>query len=88
MATSYDVVFSKRAKRDLKKMDPDAKQQIVEAAEALARRPRPPSSKQMKGEYSGYWRERTGNYRIIYEIRDEQLAVLVVRAGHRKDIYQ
>lgn len=88
MGKSHEVVFSKRAKRDLKKMDPDAKQQIVEAAEALGKRPRPPSSKQMKGEYSGYWRQRTGNYRIIYEIRDEQLAILVVRAGHRKDIYK
>ena len=87
MAKTYQVLFSKKAKRDLKKMDPDAKQQIVEAAEALGKRPRPPSSKQMKGEYSGYWRERTGNYRIIYEIRDEQLAIIVVRAGHRKDIY-
>ncbi|HLR31475.1 MAG TPA: type II toxin-antitoxin system RelE/ParE family toxin [Fodinibius sp.] len=88
MGKSYDVVFSKRAKRDLKEMDPDAKQQIVEAAEALGRRPRPPSSKQMKGGYSGYWRERTDNYRTIYEIRDEQLVILVVRAGHRKDIYK
>jgi mRNA interferase RelE/StbE len=42
----------------------------------------------MKGIYKGYWRERTGNYRIIYEISDEQLVVLVIRAGHRKDIYR
>lgn len=88
MSASYEILFSKRARRDLKKMDPDAKQKIIKAAEALSRRPRPPSSKQMKGEYSGYWRERTGNYRIIYEIRDEELAILVVRAGHRKNIYR
>lgn len=88
MDSSYQVVFSKRAERDLKKMDPDAQTQIIEAATALGKNPRPPSSKPMKGDYKGYWRERTGNYRIIYEITDEKLVVFVIRVGHRKDIYE
>ncbi|SHG68123.1 mRNA interferase RelE/StbE [Fodinibius roseus] len=87
MPRSYNVVFSKRARRDIKKMDPDAQAQIIEAAEALAENPRPQSSKPMRGEYKGFWRERTGNYRIIYEIQDQKLVVFVIRAGHRKDIY-
>ncbi|WP_347877623.1 type II toxin-antitoxin system RelE/ParE family toxin [Paenarthrobacter sp. MSM-2-10-13] len=37
---------------------------------------------------SGDWRVRTGDFRIIYEIRDAQLIVLVVAMGHRRDIYQ
>lgn len=84
----YRIVISKRAKRDLKKLGPDIKRQIRKAIDSLGSQPRPPSSKLMKGIYKGYWRERTGNYRIIYEISDEQLVVLVIRAGHRKDIYR
>jgi mRNA interferase RelE/StbE len=88
MERPYKVIFTKRANRDLRKKYPDVQKQIVSAAEALANDPRPQSSKPMKGDYKGYWRERTGNYRIIYEIRDEKLVVLVVRIGHRKDIYK
>jgi mRNA-degrading endonuclease RelE of RelBE toxin-antitoxin system len=49
-------------------MDPDVQKRIVAAAEALGGNPRPASSKPMKGNYKGYRRERTGDYRIIYEI--------------------
>lgn len=36
---------------------------------------------------AGEWRARTGDYRVIYEIRDRQLLVLVVTIGHRRDVY-
>lgn len=85
---SYQVKVSKRAKRDLKKMDPDNRQQVRQAIDKLSNNPRPQSSKRMRGEYKGFWRERTGNYRIIYEIQDQDLVVMVIRAGHRKDIYK
>lgn len=83
----YKIKILKRARRDLKKLDPDAKDQIEKVIEALADNPRPQSSKLMKGNYKGYRRERTCNYRIIYEVRDKELLVLVVRAGYRKNIY-
>jgi mRNA interferase RelE/StbE len=84
----YEVIFTKRANRDVKKMDADVQKQVIAATEALEKNPRPHTSKPMKGAYKGYWRERTGNYRIIYEIQDEKLVVLVVRIGHRKNIYR
>jgi mRNA interferase RelE/StbE len=84
---SYRKVTSKRAKRDIKKLDPDYKKQVRDAIDELANEPRPQSSKRMKGNYKGYWRKRSGNYRIIYEIRDQELVIFVIRAGHRKDIY-
>ncbi|WP_241709549.1 type II toxin-antitoxin system RelE family toxin [Arthrobacter bambusae] len=49
--------------------------------------PRPPGAKKFSG-ISGDWRVRTGDYRIIYEIRDAQLIVLVAALGHHRDIYQ
>ncbi|WP_302846909.1 type II toxin-antitoxin system RelE/ParE family toxin [Arthrobacter sp. cf158] len=57
------------------------------AIEILAESPHPPGAKKLSGS-SGDWRVRTGDYRIIYEIRDAQLIVLLVAMGHRQDIYQ
>jgi mRNA interferase RelE/StbE len=87
MQQKYDVIFTKRARRDLRKLDPDIRKQIIDAATKLGNDPRPQSAKRLKGTYRGLWRERTGNYRIVYEIKDRQLLVSVIRVGHRKSIY-
>jgi len=42
----------------------------------------------LKGEFSGLRRIRIGDYRIVYEVQDEQLVILVIRIGHRRDIYR
>jgi mRNA interferase RelE/StbE len=87
MTPKYEIIFSKGAWRRFKKLNPDAKNQIEKAIANLADNPRPQSCKRMKGKYKGYWRERTGDYRIIYEIREQQLLIVVVGVGHRKSIY-
>ncbi|MEO7373738.1 MAG: type II toxin-antitoxin system RelE/ParE family toxin [Terrimesophilobacter sp.] len=53
----------------------------------LAADPRPPRAIQLVGG-AGEWRVRTGDYRIIYEIHDDRLVVLVLRVGHRREIYE
>jgi mRNA interferase RelE/StbE len=83
----YEIVLSGKARRQMKKLDPNAEQQIRKAIDDLAANPRPQSSKRMKGNYKGYWRERTGDYRIIYEIKDKALVIIVIEVGHRKNIY-
>lgn len=87
MSNSFKVLFTNKAFKEVEKLDPDAKLQILDAIEDLERDPRPQNSKQLRGELSDYRRLRTGNYRIIYQIKDHKLKVVVVRAGHRKDIY-
>jgi mRNA interferase RelE/StbE len=42
----------------------------------------------LKGEYAGLRRIRVGNYRIVYEVQDRQLMVLVIRIGHRREVYR
>ena len=49
--------------------------------------PRPPKAIQLVGG-AGEWRVRTGDYRIIYEIHDDHLIILVLRVGHRREIYE
>lgn len=44
--------------------------------------------KALKGNYSEYWRYRIGNYRLIVDIQDEEILILILDIGHRKDIYQ
>lgn len=57
------------------------------AVELLSQEPRPSGAKKLvAGE--GEWRLRTGDYRIVYEIQDQVLLVLVIVVGHRRDIYQ
>ncbi len=55
--------------------------------ELLAENPRPPAATQLVGG-SGEWRVRTGDYRIIYEIHDGELLVLVIVVGHRREVYR
>lgn len=86
MANSYKVLFTNKAFKEVEKLDPDAKLQILEAIEDLERDPRPQNSKQLSGELSDYRRLRTGNYRIIYQIKDQQLEIVVAHPKHRKDI--
>jgi mRNA interferase RelE/StbE len=54
---------------------------------ALAEEPRPPGVVKMQGA-EGYYRLRIGDYRVVYAIEDDVLLVLVVRIGHRREVYR
>jgi len=84
---TYRIEVAPAAVRQLRKLDPAARRRIQAAIELLADQPRPSAAKKLVGG-DGEWRVRTGDYRIVYEIRDEVLLVLVVAVGHRRDIYQ
>ena len=73
--------------RQLRELDPAARRRVQAAIELLADQPRPSGMKKLVGG-DGEWRVRTGDYRIVYEIHDAVLLVLVVAAGHRRDIYE
>lgn len=83
---TYRVEVAPAAVRQLRKLTPDARRRVQAAIELLADQPRPNAAKKLVGG-DGEWRVRTGDYRIIYEIRDDVLLVLVVAVGHRRDIY-
>ena len=83
---TYRVTLAPSAARQLCKFDPDVRRRIQAAVELLAVEPRPPAATRLVGG-SGEWRVRTGNYRIVYEINDNDLLVLVLRMGHRREIY-
>ncbi len=83
---TYAVRILPAAVRELKKLPPEAKRRVQAAIEVLAEEPRPPAAKKLTGRPE--WRVRTGDLRVLYRIEDAVLTVVVVRAGHRRDIYE
>ena len=83
---TFSVEIAPAAERQLRKFDPQVRRRVQAVIDLLALDPRPPRAVQLSGG-AGEWRVRTGDYRIIYEIHDEQVLVLVLRLGHRRDIY-
>lgn len=85
---TYTVQLKPAAERDLKKIkDQVVLRRIVRAIDGLAINPRPPNVTALQGD-SSILRIRVGDYRILYTIEDAALLVLVVRIGHRREVYR
>ena len=82
----YNVVVTDKVRKIILKLPPLVAAKIENSLFELEENPRPTGCKKLKGR-SGY-RIRVGDYRIIYEIEDNILRVIVIDLGHRKDIYR
>lgn len=86
----YRLLFSKRALKELKKMDKAVsalifawlKKNIDGAADPRA------FGKALKGDKKEMWRYRIGDYRVLVNIEDENLTIIAIEIGHRRDIYK
>jgi len=85
----YKLNFLTSAKREFKKLDAIAQKIIKEKLLILTTNPNVLKNniKPLKGEYKGKFRLRIHQYRVIFQVKDEELIIIVVRVGHRKDIY-
>ena len=84
---AYTVEFLRTAQRQLGLLPKDAQRQIARKIDTLREDPRPPTARPLQGG-EGLYRLRVGDYRVIYSIEGKRLTVLVVRIGHRKDVYR
>lgn len=84
---AYRVTFSPRARREFRDLPRPAQVRIAPRIDALADDLRPPGVKKLSGEAELY-RIRVGDYRVIYAIDDDQLIVLIVTVGDRKEVYR
>ena len=84
---TYEVRLAPAAVRRLRTLDPPGRRRVQATIDLLAEDPRPPGARQPVGG-AGEWRVRTGDFRIVYDIRDRELVVLVVKVGHRRDVYE
>jgi mRNA interferase RelE/StbE len=84
---SYKVELTRSAEKDLRRIDRRYIPNIFTAIEALETTPRPNGSTKLSGSKHTY-RLRVGVYRVVYEVTDSKLLVLVIRIAHRKDVYK
>lgn len=83
---SYSILIHKSAQKSLLKIERPAQDRIIKAIRNLSGNPRPHGAKKLAGRPA--WRIRIGDYRVIYEIHDRELIVIVVVIGHRRNIYE
>jgi mRNA interferase RelE/StbE len=83
---AYQIEFAPRAYRQFKKLERDTQREILSRIEGLSTNPRPSGVKKLASVQNLYL-IRIGDYRVIYEIRDRALIVIVVKVGHRRDVY-
>jgi mRNA interferase RelE/StbE len=83
----YRVELRPAALRDLRKLETSIRRRIGAAIDQLAQTPRPAGVEKLQGQENRY-RVRVGEYRVLYEIEDQVLSVLVIRIGHRREVYR
>ena len=83
---SYSVLMTRSAAKELERVPTKDRHRIVAKIAALADDPRPVGCEKLSGDEK--YRLRQGDYRILYEIRDAELIVTVVRIGNRREVYR
>lgn len=83
---SYELVFKKSVAKDLRRLPQQDVRRILERVRSLADEPRPFGCEKLSG--LERYRVRIGIYRVIYEIQDRILLVLIVKVAHRSDVYR
>jgi mRNA interferase RelE/StbE len=83
----YTVVIEDTAARAIRKLSADLQRRIMAKISSLGVNPRPSGSTKLTGKGNLY-RVRVGDYRIVYEIRDDGKVVIVVIVGHRREVYR
>jgi mRNA interferase RelE/StbE len=83
---SYKIFIKPSAAKELESVPTKDRRRLATKIKSLGSNPRPPGCEKLSG--LERYRIRQGNYRVLYEIQDDVLIVLVVKVGHRKDVYR
>jgi mRNA interferase RelE/StbE len=83
---SYKLQIKPSAVKELEVLPPKERQRIVTRIRKLATAPRPSGSEKLSGHQ--LYRVRQGSYRILYSVDDANLCLVVVKIGHRRDVYR
>lgn len=83
---SYSLEIKRSAAKELAQLPPKDRGRVIARIQALAEDPRPVGAEKLSGQER--YRVRQGDYRILYEIEDAVLRIMVVKIGHRRDIYR
>jgi mRNA interferase RelE/StbE len=86
-AQAYEVRLRPAARRQLERLERAVQLRLIGAMAGLAEEPRPAGVKALQG-LPGLLRLRVGSYRVLYQVHDDRLLVLVLTLGHRRDVYR
>ena len=84
---SYEIEITRTAEKQLRRLPRADQERVVRATLNLAREPRPPGSRKLVG-YDDVFRIRVGRYRILYSVARRRLIVIILKIGHRRDVYR
>jgi mRNA interferase RelE/StbE len=85
---AYSLEIKRSAARELEAVEPRAqRRRLVERIQSLATEPRPAGSQKLAGA-TALHRVRLGDYRVVYEVNDEAKRVVIVKIGHRREVYR
>ena len=84
---SYKVSFRRSAEKELRKIQKSDLRRVTDRVGALSVNPRPAGAQMLKGE-DRYYRIRQGDYRVIYELDDPDRQVIIIKIGHRREVYR
>ncbi|MBW7995549.1 MAG: type II toxin-antitoxin system RelE/ParE family toxin [Candidatus Glassbacteria bacterium] len=83
----YEVHIHQKARKSLSRLPLGKQKGIIALLESMVENPRPDGCIKLGGKLDGLYRIRSGNYRVVYQVKDKELIVFVLRIGKRGDIY-
>ena len=83
----YEIEVSATAKRRLRRLNLVDQIKILKRVRGLAEDPQPPGSRKLRG-YTDVYRIRVGQYRVLYSVEDHKLVIILLKVGHRRDVYR
>jgi len=84
---SYRIELSATAEKQIRKLRREAQIRVMRAIQPLATEPTPPGSRKVRG-YDNVFRIRVGTYRILYRVAGRRLLIIILKIGHRREIYR
>ena len=86
---AYNILIKESAQAELARLPARDRARVEQRIEALAENPRPANATALQGKtFKGLFRIRSGDYRIIYQVLHQELIVLVIKVGNRRDVYE
>jgi len=79
---------SRRVEKEIAALPHTVRERVVQALQQLSEDPRPTGSRRLSDEMRGAWRIRVGDYRVLYDIEDNQRLVIVLAVLHRREAYR
>ncbi len=84
---AYRIEFARSALREIKLLERAARRRIAARIDQLANNPFPPGVKKLQGE-DDYYRICVGDFRVIYRVDGKRVTVLILKIGHRREVYR